>query len=167
MSHLSAELEWAQFLVIMVVGFMLLYDTVLNRQSARKLEGLLVNGKNSWEGMVGSDLGKMALNQGSSMSTCVELGVNSGQACGDDANLLKKSSGRQGFLGGMQAPLYAPSLYGQRDEQRSQNASRLATNYRAQMTENAAAAAPALTEGMDNPVSDYLEGRMVPKLSPY
>jgi len=55
---LSPELEWAQFLVIMVIGFMLLYDCVLNRKHARKMEGLLIDGEDSLlrsEGFAQSD----------------------------------------------------------------------------------------------------------------
>jgi len=123
--HLSPELEWAQFLVIMIVGFMLLYDCVLNRKHARKMEGLLIDGEDpllATEGMAASDIKSMAIKQTSSNNTCRSDTGNSD--CGDDSRLLEN------MMGSMEAPVYYPTLSVSRAERRAKQSARLQKEYR-------------------------------------
>jgi len=105
---LSAELEWAQFLVIMVVGFMLLYDCVLNRKHVRKMEGLLVDGKDAYylEGMqqMKSDLGRGAFVQTPGRIGNCRSDQGSGNPCPNTIGM------EEGMLGGAEVPVYYPTL---------------------------------------------------------
>jgi len=108
--HLSPELEWAQFLVIMVVGLMLLYDCVLGRKHARKLEGLLgPDGEELWESEDGFS---------SSMNVPTERsgGANLRFAVKQGQSDLASS---ETFLGGMEPPTYYPTLSADRDKHRA------------------------------------------------
>ena len=108
--HLSPELEWAQFLVIMVVGLMLLYDCVLGRKHARKLEGLLgPDGEELWESEDGFS-SSMDVPTERSGGASLRFAVKQGQS-----DLASSET----FLGGMEPPTYYPTLSADRDKQRA------------------------------------------------
>jgi len=111
--HLSAELEWAQFLVIMVVGFLLLWDCVLNRKAARKLEGFLERG--DIEGMLASSPDQLAsVNSGGAMAIrAAVLSDRQGSNTYPNAAMayegfLAKEDEKDSFLGSMEAPVFYP-----------------------------------------------------------
>lgn len=109
--HLSPELEWAQFLVIMVVGLMLLYDCVLGRKHARKLEGLLSpDGEELWESEDGFSSSMDVPTERSGGAASLRFAVKQGQS-----DLASSET----FLGGMEPPTYYPTLSKDRDKQRA------------------------------------------------
>ena len=183
MSHLSAELEWAQFLVIMVVGFMLLYDCVLNRKSARKLEGLLAHGQDAIvEGMnLQSENDRTDTSGAPVRFATVNSQCNLGN-CQSAGGILPAEAqamhGVQGMLGSMEPPVYYPTLSDQRDQQRGfdqkefdQYMSKYNTTYARAVAGGAepkdaaaTAAAQASTEGFKQISDDDL---MATQLNPY
>ncbi len=104
--HLSPELEWAQFLVIMVVGFMLLYDCVLNRKHARKMEGII--------GDDGTNAGKSR----EGLTSQFDPESRSIKFMGSHSQL---GLSKDGMLGGPEAPVYYPTLSPNRDQHRAGN----------------------------------------------
>lgn len=109
--HLSPELEWAQFLVIMVIGLMLLYDCVLSRKHSRKMEGLLnSDGEELWADVEGYS---------SSMDVPTERSGGAGLRFAVEQGQADLSRRKQGFLGGMEPPTYYPTLSEDRDKHRA------------------------------------------------
>lgn len=134
--HLSPELEWAQFLVIMVVGLMLLYDCVVARKHARKLEGLIGPDEDLDEELEGmddydeeSDEDEEPLYRSDLRYDTSGHNLRFAQEQGQ-ANLASSET----FLGSMEAPVYYPTLSEDRGSRRSKYTKRFRKGYRDQLT---------------------------------
>ena len=125
--HLSPELEWAQFLVIMVVGLMLLYDCVVARKHVRKLEGLIGPDEDLYEELEGMD-------DYDEESDEDEEPLYRSDRREDISGAALRFAAKQGqaslassetFLGSMEAPVYYPTLSEDRARRRSRSSRRM------------------------------------------